>query len=533
MPMVPELIAGAWRPPPPGSPCFQAVNPAHGRVLSPRYPIASRETLAEMVTAAVSASRQMRRVSAEQRAVFLERYADALEAQADDLATLAASETGLAVSPRLRDVELPRTTGQLRLAAQAARDGSWRQVTIDTRHNVRSQLEPLDKPVLVIGPNNFPFAFNAVSGGDFASAIASGHAVVAKAHPGHPGTTHRLAQIAHATLLATDLPPATLQCFFQCRPEEGLALAGDSRWGALAFTGSRTVGLKLKTVAEAAGVPAYLEMGGLNPVVLLPHALAERPAALAGELSASCLLGQGQFCTKPGLVLLIDDRAGREFIATLCDHFTRATPGPLLSATQSPRLATEASAMVARGGRLHVGGHGAGPGFRHQATLLEISAAQFLADPACFQTEMFGPTTLLVTALDATELVGVIKHLDASLTGSIYSDLAGRDEQLAIMVSAELQPRIGRLLNDKMPTGVAVSPAMMHGGPYPAAGHPGFTAVGWPAAMRRFGALRCYDHVRPHRLPPELADRNPTGRLWRCIDDEWTRADVPPATASL
>jgi NADP-dependent aldehyde dehydrogenase len=159
-------------------------------------------------------------------------------------------------------------------------------------------------------------------------------------------------------------------------------------------------------------------------------------------------------------------------------------------------------------------------------TLLTASGEQFLGDPEAFQTEAFGNESLFVTVEDEEQAAAVIDHLEGNLTGCIYSSTKGEDDAAYDRLAPHLRRRVGRLLNDKMPTGVAVSPAMNHGGPYPATGHPGFTAVGIPASLLRFGMLECYDNVRPHRLPAALADKNPTGKMWRMIDGAWTQADV-------
>lgn len=159
-------------------------------------------------------------------------------------------------------------------------------------------------------------------------------------------------------------------------------------------------------------------------------------------------------------------------------------------------------------------------------TLLTISGDEFLKNSATAQIEAFGPSTLTVLVRDQAQMEAVIKNLEGNLTGSIYSHSQEKDDAAYTRIEPLLRTRVGRLLNDKMPTGVAVSPAMHHGGPFPATGHPGFTAVGIPRSMLRFAALQCYDHVRGHRLPPELRDRNPTGAMWRFIDDAWTQADA-------
>ena len=205
--------------------------------------------------------------------------------------------------PRLADVELPRTTNQLRQAAAAAREGSWAMPTIDTKTSVRSCLAALG-PVVVFGPNNFPLAFNGVSGGDFAAAIAAGNPVIAKAHPSHPGTCQLLAEAALAAAEQTEMPSGTVQMVYKMSRDVGCRMAADPRVAAIGYTGSRAGGLALKEVCDRQGKPAYLELSSINPVVVLPGALGERGDQLAEEYAGSCLLAAGQFCTSPGFALL-------------------------------------------------------------------------------------------------------------------------------------------------------------------------------------------------------------------------------------
>ena len=169
---------------------------------------------------------------------------------------------------------------------------------------------------------------------------------------------------------------------------------------------------------------------------------------------------------------------------------------------------------------------GGGSGFSHANTLLRVSGQQFLDHSEALQTEAFGNASLFVVADSLNQACSIIERLEGNLTGCIYSDTQGSDDVAYDSIAPHLRQRVGRLLNDKMPTGVAVSPAMNHGGPYPATGHPGFTAVGIPASLHRFAMLQCYDGVRPHRLPELLRDANPTGRTWRLIDGRWTQGDV-------
>jgi NADP-dependent aldehyde dehydrogenase len=281
--------------------------------------------------------------------------------------------------------------------------------------------------------------------------------------------------------------------------------------------------MALKEAADRAGKPIYLEMSSANPVFILPGALAERPEEIAGELFRSCLLAAGQMCTKPGLVVTLEGSAGRAFVTSVKDAFERSEPVILLGPKVLEGL-REASIRLTHGGaeRLAGGREPAGPGFRFSPALFSLSGTGFLRDPSAFQVESFGTLSLIVLAKDMAEMREIASRLDGHLTGAIYSHRDGRDDREYGTIEPILRPKVGRLLNDKMPTGVAVSPAMNHGGPYPATGHPGFTAVGFPAAMIRFAALRSYDHVRPDRLPPELRDRNPTGTMGRFVDGEWT-----------
>ena len=519
------LVAGEWRTSE-STATFQAHNPATGEPLPGEYPVSSWADCDRALTAAQEAAGELRHSGPENIAAFLNRFADRIDARKAELAQQASLESGLPATPRLAAVEIPRTSSQLRQAAAATLEGSWAMPTIDTKLNIRSCFGPIG-PVVVFGPNNFPFAFSGVAGGDFASAIAAGNPVIAKGHPVHPATARMLAEEAFAAVKEAGLPPATVQMIYRTDPESGLKLVSDPRVGASGFTGSRAAGLKLKAAADRAGKPIYVELSSINPVVVLPGALGERGAALAGELAGSCLMGGGQFCTNPGLILLLAGPGTVEFIAAVAEQFKAGAPPPLLSSQVVSSLTDSIKRLRAAGAELLVGGDALPPpGWRHANTLLRVTGAQFLASSDALQTEAFGSTSLLVVADDIDQAAQVLAHLEGNLTGSVYSDTGGTDDASYEVVAPILRQRVGRLLNDKMPTGVAVSPAMNHGGPFPATGHPGFTAVGIPASLHRFAMLQCYDNVRPHRLPLALRDRNPSGRMWRLIDGTWTQGDV-------
>ncbi len=525
MPIQPILIASHWRAAR-ATGVFQAENPALGQKLPDEYPISDWADCDAALNAAVEAAEQLRNTAPEKIAAFLTRFAERIEKRAVELVEMAHLESGLAKAPRLADVELPRTAGQLRQAAAAALEGSWAQPTIDTKPNIRSMLAPIG-PVWVFGPNNFPFAFNSAAGGDLAAAIAAGNPVIAKANTSHPGTSRLLAEEALAAVKETGLPEATVQMLYRTSHADGEKLVADPRTGAIAYTGARHAGLKLKAAADAAGKPFYAELSSINPVIILPGALTERGAKLAEELTGSCLLGSGQFCTSPGLIILLAGAATEQLIADVKQRYEAATPAPLLSAGVAKSLHAGVQTLEQAGAQLVTGGQPKpGPGYRYANTLLRTTGENFLRSPEKLQTEAFGNAALVVVARDPKEIEAVLAHLEGNLTGCIYSDTQGSDDGLYAELAPTLRSHVGRLLNDKMPTGVAVSPAMNHGGPYPATGHPGFTAVGIPASLRRFGMLQCWDNVRAGRLPLALRDKNPTGKLWRLIDGRWTVADV-------
>ncbi len=525
MPLQPVFIAGGWRPARSNG-SFRAENSATGELLPEEFPISTWADCDAVLDAAVKAAAELRQTPPAKIAKFFTRYAERIEVRAQELVDMAHLETGLPKTPRLAETELSRTTDQLRQAAAAVLEGSWAQPVIDTKLNIRSLLMPLG-PVLIFGPNNFPYAYNGVSGGDFVAAIAAGNPVIAKAHPGHPATSRLLAEEAFAALNERGLPVAAVQMIYHLAQEDGLRMVADKRLGACGFTGSRAAGLKLKAAVEAAGKPIYLEMSSVNPVVILPGALQERGDKIVEEFTASCLMASGQFCTSPGIVILFESDEAGQFIRSVKSKLEASEPATLLSSGVAKNLAASVKIWQTAGAELITGGFPLPPpGSRFANTLLRVSGTQFLTASNELQTEAFGNASLMVVVTGAEQAAHVIARLDGNLTGSIYSDTRGGDDPAYAQLAPLLRARVGRFLNDKMPTGVAVTAAMNHGGPFPATGHPGFTAVGIPAALRRFTMLQCFDHVRPNRLPAALRDKNPSGRMWRYIDGAWTQADI-------
>jgi 2,5-dioxopentanoate dehydrogenase len=520
----PVLLNGEWRESA-GTTTFQAVNPRTGETLPGTYPLSPWSEVEAMVQAAARAFDLVRSWPGERFAAFLDDYASRIEAAAADLVAMAHAETGLPVEPRLAKAELPRTTNQLRQAARAAREGSWLRPVIDTAANIRSVHAPLG-PVVVFGPNNFPFAFNGMAGGDFAAAVAAGCPVIAKGHSSHPGTTRLFAELAHAASVAAGLPPGFVQVVYRLAHEDGEKLVSHPLVGAIGYTGARETGLVLKAAADRVGKPIYVELSSINPVVILPGALAQRGVALADEYVGSVLMGTGQFCTNPGLLLLFKSDAAQAFVTAISEKFAAAPVGTLLSTSVLRHLESSVATIQAAGARPLCGGtRASGSAAAHANTLFLVEGKAFLERGRELQTEAFGNVALVVLVEDESTMDSVLASLEGNLTGTVYSAADGSDDAAYARIEPLLRQRVGRLLNDKMPTGVAVSPAMNHGGPFPTTGHPGFTAVGLPASIARFTKLDCYDAVRENRLPAALRNENPAG-IWRCIDGAWTTGPV-------
>ena len=518
----PVLIAGRWRPARAAG-TYRACDPVTGGLREAVWPVSGWEDLDEALDAARAAAGELARLPGAVIAAFLERYAARLEARGAELVAAAQAETALAAKPRLADVELPRMLDQLRQAAAAARAETWRMAMIDTAKNIRSAAFGLG-PVVVFPPNNFPFAFGAVTGGDFAAAIAGGNPVIAKAHRSHPSVSLLAAGEAVEALRETGLPPATVQLLHAVA--DGERLVADPRVGGTAFTGGEEAGKKLFAAASAAGRVIWVEMGAINPVVLMPGALAERAAEIAAELTTSITGSAGQLCTKPGLVFYFGDAAGEAFVAATVEKVAAVGSQVLLGPAGRDSLAAAIAGLVAAGARVLAGGRpGPGP-CGHEATLLEVSAADLIARPESLLVEAFGNTTLLVRCGSLAELRRAVGCTKGALGASLYVARDGRDDAARGPVADLLVAGSGRVIENRMPTGLAVTPPMQHGGPWPAAGPPFFSAVGMPWTILRFARRICFDGWTERCLPAVLRNEAPPGRPWRFIDGGWSQAAV-------
>ena len=483
-----------------GTQTFQAVNPATEEALPGEFPISPWSEIDAVLQVAADTASQMRGWPGSRFAAFLNAYADEIEKRSEDLVAAAHAETALPISPRLKDAELPRTTNQLRQAAAAALTDAWRNPVIDTAAGIRSMLAPIG-PVVVFGPNNFPFAFNGIAGGDFAAAIAAGNPVIAKGHSCHPETTRIFAEAALAAIRSTDMPPGLVQLIYRTSHEDGYRLVSDPRIGAVGYTGARHTGLKLKAAADAAGKPIYLELSSINPVFILPGALRERLDAIADEFSGSCLMGTGQFCTNPGIAVVIDGPDGRAFIDAAKAAISQVGPQTML---------TDGIAAAYRKGRDRVAGSS---GVQELVTstcdlrnatpyLFETTGETWLANHDLGE-EVFGPLGLVVTVQDADEMREIARSLQGQLTCTIHMD--DDDTELGRSLMPILERKAGRVLANGFPTGVEVADAMVHGGPYPASTNFGHTSVG-TLSIRRFLRPVCYQNMPDELLPADLRD---------------------------
>jgi len=455
----------------------------------------------------------------ETRAAFLERIADEIMAIGDSLIVAAMTESGL---PRARlEGERGRTCNQLRMFADVVRAGQWLQLRIDPalpdrqppRPDLRMRMIPLG-PVAVFGASNFPLAFS-TAGGDTASALAAGCPVVVKGHPAHPITGDLVAQAIHRAIEACGLPQGVFGHLVGPSNELGAALVQDPHITAVGFTGSRAGGLALARLAQAREVPipVYAEMSSINPVVLLPAALAARGSDLGAAFVGSLTMGAGQFCTNPGLVLAIEGEGLDAFIAAACDAVAGAGPQTMLTTGIRDAYARGVRALADSAGVKTLAQGEPGDATRGGASLFETSGAAFLADKA-LGDEVFGASSIVVRCKDEAELADVLAGLEGQLTATLHMD--AQDEPAATRLLPVLERKVGRILANGWPTGVEVCHAMVHGGPFPATSDARTTSVG-SLAIDRFLRPVCYQNLAEAVLPTDLRDTGGEG-LPRLVD---------------
>ena len=497
-----HLIAGQWTP---GLDSFQS-SPATGAARS--FAVGTPAHVDAAVRAAEAAFPTFRATGRAARAAFLIRIADEIEARGAEITEIGTSETGLPAA-RLEG-ERGRTTGQLRLfAAHILQDG-W----LDRRHDTalpdrlpapRPDLKMMQRPigpVAVFGASNFPLAFS-VAGGDTASALAAGCPVVVKGHSAHPGIGEIVAQAILAAIRACGLPDGVFSLVQGGRRDVGEALVTHPLIKAVGFTGSLGGGRALFDLCaqRPEPIPFFGELGSVNPMFLLPNAVAARGEAIGKGWAASLTMGAGQFCTNPGIAVIMTGAEGDACIAAA---------RTALAATGPQTMLTDGIAAAYRSGRDRIA---AGSGVRailtttcdlRQATpyLFEVSASDWLADHALAE-EVFGPLGLILRTSSAAEMLQIADSLQGQLTCTLHLDDA--DIDLAQSLLPILDRKAGRVLANGFPTGVEVVDAQVHGGPYPASTNFGATSVG-TLSIRRWLRPVAYQNMPDALMPQDWAD---------------------------
>ena len=483
-------------------------------------------TLAEVDTAVGAASAAFalfRNLPAVRRAEFLEAIADELDGLGEDFIALTCQETALP-SARIQG-ERGRTSGQMRLFAQVLRRGDFYGARIDQALPARTPLPRTDLrqyrigvgPVAVFGASNFPLAFS-TAGGDTAAALAAGCPVVFKAHSGHMATAERVAEALIRAAERTDMPAGVFNMIFGAGVGE--ALVKHPGIQAVGFTGSLKGGRALcdMAAARAQPIPVFAEMSSINPILVLPEALRVRGERIAGELGNSVVLGAGQFCTSPGLVLGIASAEFSAFVASLAQFFNEQPAHTLLNAGGLRSYSNGLSRLDALEGIRHLAGQPQ-QGQQARPQLYQADVALLLNQEEVLQEEIFGPTTIVVEVADQTQLEQALRSLHGQLTATLLAE--PDDLQRFASLVPILEEKAGRLLLNGYPTGVEVCDAMVHGGPYPATSDARGTSVG-TLAIERFLRPVCYQNYPDALLPQALQNANPLN-IQRLVDGESTR----------
>lgn len=494
-----HLIAGTWVT---GDLMFQS-SPAHGD--AHRFSVGTPQMVDAAVRAAEESFASFAATTREQRAAFLNAIADEIEARAEAITQIGSQETGLPEA-RLQG-ERGRTTGQLRLFATHILAGDY----LDRRHDVampdraplpRPDLRLMQRPigpVAVFGASNFPLAFS-VAGGDTASALAAGCPVVVKGHSAHPGTGEIIAEAIHAAIGACGLHQGVFSLIQGGRRDVGAALVTHPLIKAVGFTGSLAGGRALFDLCAGRPepIPFFGELGSVNPMFILPHAGA-RAADIGTGWAASLTMGAGQFCTNPGVAVVLDAHA---------DALAEAT-AQALGAVGAQTMLTDGIAAAYREGRDRVA---AGTGVQSVLTttcdlraatpyLFRVSGQDWIANHDLSE-EVFGPLGVIVTVRNMAEMTAVAQSFVGQLTCTIH--LEDQDVAEARALLPILERKAGRILANGFPTGVEVCDSMVHGGPYPASTNFGATSVG-TMAIRRFLRPVSYQNMPLAVLPADLA----------------------------
>jgi NADP-dependent aldehyde dehydrogenase len=494
------------------------MNPASGEYLEPAYLGGGTEEVEQACALAENAFDIYRETNLETRAKFLEQIVANLASNSAIIVDRAGLESGL---PKARlEGELGRTMNQLKLFAEEIRAGRWLGIKIDTamperqplpRSDLRLRHIPLG-PVVVFGASNFPLAFS-VAGGDTASALAAGCPVIVKGHSAHPGTSELVGNAIVAAVKSSGMPEGTFSLLFGSGADIGSALVADSRIKAVGFTGSRSGGLALMKVAadRPEPIPVYAEMSSINPVYLLPEAIKNRAESIASGFVNSMLMGSGQFCTNPGLLIVKETPELDSFINKVTTLIVNAQTTTML--TPGIHQAFVAGVDKLKNNRqvqlLAQAPETSGPN-QCRASLFVSTAKEFLQDHS-LRDEVFGSSSLVIRCQTDAEILEVTNSLEGQLTATVLMDPSDNNEFVIKLLNI-LERKVGRILFNGYPTGVEVCHAMVHGGPFPATSDSRTTSVG-TEAIWRFLRPVCYQDFPINLLPEVLKDESTVPKL--------------------
>lgn len=513
-----------------GSKKLQAFSTVQKGNLPGDFAVATNEEIEEAIAKAAAAFETYRQIPAAARAEFLDAIGDEIMALGDALVERAHLESGL---PEARIIgERGRTVGQLKLFASLLREGSYVEAIIDTampdrkplpRADLRRMMLPIG-PVAVFAASNFPLAFS-TAGGDTASALAAGCPVIVKAHSAHLGTNELVASAIIKAAQKCGMPDGLFSSLIGGGSVLGQQLVKHPQIKAVGFTGSFRGGMALLKSAvndREEPIPVYAEMSSINPVLVLPRKIAADPDALAAQLSASITLGVGQFCTNPGLLFVLKSEQSDAFVQKLAAALQQVPAATMLNETICAAYYQERQHLVSQEGVVTVvSGDDAGSDYKGTPALVQTTAENFRKNSA-LQNEVFGPTSLVVVCNDKEDLQNTLQQLHGQLTGTVFATPQDLEEFRNSIDS--LTQRVGRLIYNSVPTGVEVTHAMMHGGPFPSTTFAHFTSVG-TEAIKRFLRPVCYQDCPQEFLPDALKDENPLG-ITRKLNGVFTNAAV-------
>jgi len=506
---------------------FQVYSLVKDENLEGEFSLASSEELEQALTLAEKAFEEYREISTERRAQFLDAIAEEIMLLGDALLERCSLETGLPLA-RLTG-ERARTCSQLNLFAQLIRDGWYVDARIDKaqperqplpKSDIRRLLIPIG-PVAVFGASNFPLAFS-TAGGDTASALAAGCPVVVKAHSSHAGTNEYVSSAIIKAAQKTGMPEGVFSSLCLSH-EDAINLVTHPSIKAVGFTGSRNVGMRLFNAANSRPdpIPVFAEMSAVNPVLLLEGALKEQKEKIAKDLAASVVLGAGQFCTNPGLVLALENQTTESFLLEFRKHIESAKPSVMLNKNicraykdgvtiLQNSAATQLAEAIEEAQEYQAG-----------AAAFTVKAEDFLADKQ-YSEEIFGPATLVVLCKDETEMLAILKSMEGQLTATVHANSA--DNKLVKKILPLLTEKAGRVIYGGYPTGVEVCHSMQHGGPFPSTTDGRSTSVG-SGAIYRFLRPVAFQDIPDEFLPDALKNGNPL-KILRLIDGDWTKEGI-------